>query len=57
MANIIEAEPLAGLDYVEVADPDTLHPVTEMAGTVRLLGAMRLGRARLIDNIGVTVPR
>ena len=55
MANIIEAEPLAGLDYVEVADPETLQPATEIAGNLRLLGAMRLGRARLIDNIGVTV--
>ena len=54
MANIIEAEPLTKLDYVEVADPETLHPATEIAGTLRLLGAMRLGRARLIDNIGVT---
>ena len=55
MANIIEAEPLAGLDYVEVAHPETLQPATEIAGNLRLLGAMRLGRARLIDNIGVTV--
>jgi pantoate--beta-alanine ligase len=55
MANIIEAEPLARLDYVEVADPDTLQPTTEIAGTLRLLGAIRLRRARLIDNIGVTV--
>ena len=54
MANIIDAEPLAGLDYVEVADPETLQPVTEIQGDVRLLGAIRLGRARLIDNIGVT---
>jgi pantoate--beta-alanine ligase len=54
MASIIEAEPLAGLDYVEVANPETLRPATEIAGNLRLLGAMRLGRARLIDNIGVT---
>jgi pantoate--beta-alanine ligase len=55
MANIIEAEPLATLDYVEVADPHTLQPATAVEGELRLLGAMRIGKARLIDNLGVTV--
>jgi len=52
----IEAEPLAQLDYAEVADAVTLAPVDELRGELRLLVAARFGRARLIDNIGVTAP-
>jgi pantoate--beta-alanine ligase len=54
MVAVVAAEPLARLDYLEVADPDTLLPVDEVRGTVRLFGAIRLGRARLIDNVGAT---
>lgn len=50
----IEAEPLAQLDYAEVADAVTLAPVDELRGELRLLVAARFGKARLIDNIGVT---
>jgi pantoate--beta-alanine ligase len=52
----IEAEPLAGFEYAEVVDAETLQPVDPLAGEVRLLAATRFGRARLIDNCGVTVP-
>ncbi len=52
----IEAEPLAQLDYAEVADAVALAPVDELRGELRLLVAARFGRARLIDNIGVTAP-
>ena len=40
-------------DYVAIRDPDTLQPPTASQRTVRVFGAARLGRARLIDNIGV----
>jgi pantoate--beta-alanine ligase len=43
-------------DYLEVVDPHSLVPLDRVAGEVRLLGAARLGRARLIDNIGATSP-
>jgi pantoate--beta-alanine ligase len=53
MADVVGAEPLAALDYVEVADPDTLEPLDRCDETARLFGAVRIGRARLIDNIAV----
>lgn len=45
----------AGLnpDYVAIRDPETLQPPVSAEGPVRVFGAARLGRARLIDNIGV----
>jgi pantoate--beta-alanine ligase len=49
---MIEAEPLAQLDYAEVVDAATLAPVDPLAGELRLLVAARFGRARLIDNVG-----
>lgn len=60
MRSVVAAEGLAELDYVEVADPDTLEPIGDLAAhagrPVRLLGAARIGIPRLIDNVGVTVP-
>jgi pantoate--beta-alanine ligase len=49
-------EPVAPLDYAEVVDASSLQRVDPLAGELRLLVAARFGRARLIDNIGVTVP-
>lgn len=40
------------VDYVEARDARTLAPVADPAGPVRLLAAAKLGRTRLIDNIG-----
>jgi pantoate--beta-alanine ligase len=58
MAEIVDAEPLAERDYVDVVDCDTLEPVEEFtAGAeLRLLAAARVGKPRLLDNIGVVVP-
>jgi pantoate--beta-alanine ligase len=56
MAGIIEAEPLAELDYAEVVDAATLRPPAELVGELRLLVAARLGVPRLLDNLGVHVP-
>ncbi len=53
MASVVRAAPLGELDYVEVADPSTLQPVAVATPQVRLLGAVRFGRARLIDNVAV----
>jgi pantoate--beta-alanine ligase len=55
LREIIELEPLAGLEYAEVVDAATLQPVDPLAGDVRLLAATRFGRARLIDNTGATI--
>jgi len=52
MASVIEAERLAVLDYAEVVDAATLQVVDPLVGELRLLAAVRFGKARLIDNIG-----
>jgi pantoate--beta-alanine ligase len=54
MAGIIEAEPLARLDYAEVVDAESFAVPDPLAGELRLLAAVRFGRARLIDNVGVS---
>lgn len=54
MREIIEAEPLAQLDYAEVVDADLLSVPEVLTGNLRLLAAVRFGKARLIDNVGVT---
>ena len=56
MAQIIEAEPLAQLDYAEVVDADSFAVPDPLEGNLRLLAAVRFGRARLIDNVGVSAP-
>jgi pantoate--beta-alanine ligase len=56
MAQIIEAEPQAQLDYAAVVDADSFRAPEPLIGNLRLLAAVRFGRARLIDNVGVTVP-
>jgi pantoate--beta-alanine ligase len=46
------------LDYLEARHADTLAPVAAPAdGPVRLLAAARLGKTRLIDNIGIPATR
>jgi pantoate--beta-alanine ligase len=55
LAGIVEAEPLAQLDYVAVVDANSLQVPDPLTGNLRLLAAVRFGRARLIDNVGVTV--
>ena len=56
MADLIDAEPLAELDYAEVVDARTLQVVDPLAGELRLLAAVRFGKARLIDNLAARVP-
>jgi pantoate--beta-alanine ligase len=52
MAAVVEAEPLADLDYAEVVDARTFDVPDRLAGGLRLLAAVRFGSARLIDNVG-----
>jgi len=53
---VIEAQPLAELDYVALVDADMLHPIDEFvsahrcSGRTRLAIAARFGDVRLIDN-------
>ncbi|HUX87805.1 MAG TPA: pantoate--beta-alanine ligase [Chloroflexota bacterium] len=46
----IEREPLAKLDFVSVADTFTLEDVDHLTRPVMVSLAVRIGRARLIDN-------
>jgi pantoate--beta-alanine ligase len=58
MASVVAGEPLFALDYAEVVDADTLQVPDPLTGSLRLLVAARLrsGSARLIDNLGATIP-
>lgn len=58
MASIIDAEPLAVLDYAVVVNPESLlTPDRLVSGTtVRLLMVAQMGTPRLLDNLGVDVP-
>ena len=51
MRKVLSAEPLARLDYLAVCDPDTLDPLARIHDHTVLLGAIRIGRIRLIDNL------
>jgi pantoate--beta-alanine ligase len=52
MRAILDAEPLAAVDYAAVADPETFGAIEGTAsGPVLLLLAVRLGSTRLIDNL------
>ena len=48
---VLQAEPLAKIDYVELVDPDTLVP----PGTLAVM-AVRIGKTRLIDNADLAQP-
>jgi pantoate--beta-alanine ligase len=51
MRELVEAEELARLDYVSVADPVTLTELPRIQGPALVSLAVRIGRTRLIDNI------
>ncbi|HVP90066.1 MAG TPA: pantoate--beta-alanine ligase [Terriglobales bacterium] len=53
--SILEAEPLARVDYVAAVDPETLEPVSELRGEVLVALAAYFGTTRLIDNTRVRV--
>jgi pantoate--beta-alanine ligase len=53
MRAVVAKERLATIEYLAVGNPETLEPVSRVNGTVVLMGAMRLGGIRLIDNVVV----
>lgn len=53
MSDVVDAEPLAELDYAAVVDPVTLDEVERADGTSRLIIAAQVGRPRLLDNRGL----
>ncbi|HUR49411.1 MAG TPA: pantoate--beta-alanine ligase [Acidimicrobiales bacterium] len=55
MTELIRCEPAFQLDYAVAVHAADLSVPARLQDEVRLLAAARLGRARLIDNIGVTI--
>ncbi len=51
MCAVIEAEPLARLQYVSCADVDSLEELAQVQGKALLSMAVFVGRTRLIDNL------
>lgn len=55
MGEVLAAEPLAQVEYVSIADPETLDELEgELSGPALASLAVRIGRARLIDNLVLT---
>ena len=50
MRAIIEAEPLARIDYVEMVSWDGIKPVNVADSSVLVAMAVYIGKTRLIDN-------
>ena len=57
MRAMINATPYGQIDYVEAVDMDQLAPMSALSGQVLLAVAVYFGKARLIDNVWVEVPR
>ncbi|PJF41973.1 MAG: pantoate--beta-alanine ligase, partial [Candidatus Thermofonsia Clade 1 bacterium] len=58
MRAVLAAEPLAQVDYVSVAEAETLRECEgTLSGAVLLSMAVRIGRARLIDNLTLGTDR
>ena len=47
--------PSAKIDYVSVVDGENLRPLSKLTGKVLIALAVKIGRARLIDNILISV--
>ena len=56
MTQVLRRESAAAVDYLAVCDPDTLTPLTSVSDRAVLLGAIRIGNVRLIDNVLVRRP-
>jgi pantoate--beta-alanine ligase len=57
MVQVIKDEPAMTIDYLAVCDPHRLEPLSAVTSRVVLLGAVRIGSVRLIDNLLVIPPR
>jgi pantoate--beta-alanine ligase len=51
MRAVLAEEKAITIDYVEIADPESLEPLSTIGNNLVILAAVRLGRTRLIDNI------
>lgn len=57
MHRVIKTERSMTIDYLALCDSRTLEPLSAVTERMVLLGAVRLGTVRLIDNLLVTAPR
>jgi pantoate--beta-alanine ligase len=53
--NIINSEPLAAIDYIEIVDSITLNSIKTVKGSVLIALAVKFDKTRLIDNIRLEV--
>ena len=51
MMALIKKEPLARIDYVSIADPQTLEELAQIKGPALVSMAVYMGKTRLIDNM------
>ena len=51
MQKILGSEPAIRIDYLAACDPETLEPLDRIDRETVILGAIRLGAVRLIDNV------
>jgi len=51
MTSLIQKEPLAQIDYVSIANPDTLTELRKVKARALVSLAVRIGKTRLIDNV------
>ena len=57
MAKVLDTGHGLAVDYLACCDARTLEPLSRLRGTVVLLGAIRIGGVRFIDNLIVRVRR
>jgi pantoate--beta-alanine ligase len=55
ICEIIQREPHAKIDYVEVVNFDTIEPIETINGNILVAIAVFIGRTRLIDNFIITI--
>src|SRR5882762_9912630 len=51
LRKVLQAEPLAAVDYAEIVDADTFEPVVRVSRPCYMVLAVFLGKTRLIDNL------
>ena len=56
MRQTIDQAPTMHVEYLAVCDPDSLEPLSLVTNRAVLLGAVRIGSIRLIDNLLVKMP-
>ncbi len=51
MTELIQQQPLANIDYISIADTETLEELDTVNPPVLISLAVKIGNTRLIDNI------